>query len=69
MLEDASQRSGDILRKFMHRARAITSMSDYVVRRLLHRSVKLCFTKRGEGSGRILGRGVGKFLWNGKEWG
>ena len=35
--EGASQRSGDLLRKFMHRARDITYMSDDVVCRLLVR--------------------------------
>ena len=38
--EDTVQSSGDILREFLHRARAIPSMPDDVVRMLLHRSVE-----------------------------
>ena len=38
--EDASQRSGGILREFMYRLRAITSMSNNFVQSLLLRSVK-----------------------------
>ena len=38
--EEASQRSGDILREFMYRSRAIPSMSNDFVQSLLIRSVK-----------------------------
>ena len=38
--EDASQRSGVILWKFLNMTRAIPSMSDAMVRRLIRRSVK-----------------------------
>ena len=35
--EESCERSGDIMRKFLHRERAITYMSDDVLRSLLHR--------------------------------
>ena len=51
---------GIYLYKFLHRDRDIPSMSYDVLQRLLRRSVELCFTERGKGSGRRLGRGSGK---------
>ena len=39
--EDTSQMIEETLRKFLHMARAILSMSDGVVQRLVHISVKL----------------------------
>ena len=64
LLEEASQRSGDILRKVLHRARPI---SDDVVRRFLLLSVELCFTKGRKESVRILGRVGGNMVQEGKE--
>ena len=40
VLEDASKRSGDLLQKILHWARAIPFISDDMMQKLLHRSVK-----------------------------